>query len=107
MQSQGVVKQRFMLLFHQAVLESFKRYGIKAWYGALSVQLKTQINRLVQTALKTFGVKNHPSLQRIYEQAVFRQAEIFFCFTQPTTISSFYLVAEDSVPKCKPNHYKH
>lgn len=63
-----------MLLFYHAVLESTIRYEITAWYGNLSVQLKTHINRLVQHAMKIMGDKDHPSLQTIYEQSIMRQA---------------------------------
>ncbi len=64
-----------MLLFYHAVLESILRYGITAWYGNLTVQSKSQIARLVQTAKKIMGVKNHPPLQTIYEQSFIRQAQ--------------------------------
>ena len=68
------VEQKVMLLFYHAVLESIIRYGITAWYGNLSVQLKTQLNRLVQQAMKIMNVKNHASLQTICEQSIMTQA---------------------------------
>ena len=41
-----------MFLFYQAVLESILRYGMSAWYGNLSVQLKSKIGRRIQAGMK-------------------------------------------------------
>lgn len=68
------VDQKCMLVFYQAVLESLIRYGITAWFGNLSVQLKSKLVRLMQTAWKIIGVRQYPSLQSTYEQATLRQA---------------------------------
>ena len=104
------VDQKFMLLFYHAVLESIMRYGITAWYGNLTVQSKSQIARLVQTAMKIMGVKKHPSLQNIYEQSIIRQAKTIV--SDPTHILHPELQLLPSgrrfrVPRSRLNRYKH
>lgn len=69
------VKQKCMLLFYHAILESILRYGITTWYGNFTVQSKSQIAHQVQTTMKIMEVKKHSPLQIIYEQSVIRQAE--------------------------------
>ncbi len=51
-----------MQIFYQAVLASLFRYGIAAWFGNLSVQLKNKLSQLVHTAWKIIGVRQHLSL---------------------------------------------
>ena len=101
------VEQKFMLLFYHAVLESIIMYGITAWYGNLTVQSKSQIARLLQTALKIMGVKKHPSLQNIYEQSIIRKAHKIV--SDPTHIlhPEFQLLPRCRVPKSRLNRYKH
>ncbi len=69
------VEQKFMILFYQAVLQSNIGYVTTGWCGNLTVQLKSQITCLAQTAMEIIGVKNQPSLQTIYEQSVMRHAK--------------------------------
>ncbi len=66
------VNQEVLLLFYRAVIE---RYGISAWFGTLSVHLKAQITRLTQRDMKITGVKQHPTLQALFEETVTRQAQ--------------------------------
>ena len=73
------VDQKFMLVFYRAVLESLVRFGITVWFGNLSVQLRSKLLRLVQTAGKIIGVSQLPSLQSIYEQATLKQAQKIVC----------------------------
>lgn len=47
------VDQRIMFL------ERIVRYEMSAWYGNLTVQLKSKLARLVQTAMKVMGRKEH------------------------------------------------
>jgi len=54
-----------LLLFYYAVVGSLLNYGMQAWYGKLSVQLKSQLARLVKTAMKVMGVREYTSLQCI------------------------------------------
>ena len=68
------VQQKVMLLFYRAVIESIFRYAISVWFGNLTVNLKSQINRLVSTALKVMGVRDHPTPQEISQGTVLRQA---------------------------------
>ncbi len=68
------VDQKIVFLLYQAVLENIIRYGMSAWYGNLSVQLKSKLSRLVQTAIKVIGRTENLSLQSIHEQFVLRQA---------------------------------
>lgn len=62
------------ILLCQAVLESLFRYGITVWFGYLSVQLKSDLMRLIQTACKITVGENPTSLQAIFEQATLKQA---------------------------------
>ena len=68
------VSQNIMFLFYQAVIESVIRYGMTAWFGSLSTQSKSKLQRLVQTAMKVMGRTDKLSLHSIYEQSVLRQA---------------------------------
>ena len=98
-----------MLLFYRAALESIIRYGIAAWYGNLTVQSRSQIAGLVRTAMKIMGVRNHPSLQMLYEQSVARQAQKIV--SDPTHIlhHEFQLLPSGRrfrVPRTRLNRYK-
>lgn len=48
--------QRVLLLLQDAVEECLLHYGISAWFGNLSVQLKVQITPLMQITMKVIGV---------------------------------------------------
>ena len=61
------VTQEAQLLFYHAVVESLLHYWISAWFGNLTFQAKAQIHRIVQTAMKIMGVRQHPSLQDIFQ----------------------------------------
>ena len=96
-----------MSLFYHAVLESIMRYGITAWYGNLTVQSKSQIARLVQTAMKMMGVKKHPSLQNIYEQSIIRQAQHMVSHILDPDLQLLPSGRRFRVPKSRLNRYKH
>ena len=68
------VDKKFMIVFCQAVVESLIRYGITAWFGNLSVELRAKLIQIMHTAWKIIGVREYPTLQSIYEQATLRQA---------------------------------
>ena len=68
------VSQNIMFLFFQAVMKSVIRYGVMVWFGNLSTQSKSNLQCLVQTAMKVMGRTDKLSLQSIYEQSVLRQA---------------------------------
>ena len=57
------VNQKVLLLFYHAIVESILRYGISAWFANLSVQLKAQITRLTQRAMK-ITPHSRPSLTK-------------------------------------------
>lgn len=63
-----------MFIFCQAVFEGQFRYGIRVWFGSLSVQLKSNLMRLIQTAWKITVGENPTSLQAIFEEVTLKQA---------------------------------
>lgn len=52
-----------MILFYRAVLE--RRYGMSAWSGNVTTQLKNKLARLVQTSMKAMGEKINPFSQHM------------------------------------------
>ena len=46
------VDEKILVLFYRSIIESILRYGITAWFGNLSVQSKSQLSRLMRTAMK-------------------------------------------------------
>ena len=68
------VSTNIMILFYNAVLESLIRYGMAAWFGPLTVQLKSKVERLVKTAMKVMNRRDYPSLQSIFEKVMVNQA---------------------------------
>ena len=48
---------------------------MSAWFGNLSVQVKSKLNHLVHTAMKVIGRTENSSLQSIYEESVLRLAQ--------------------------------
>ena len=64
-----------MTTFYDAVLGSIIRYGMAAWYGTLSVQLKAKINRMENIAMKVISRRDSPSLQSIFEKSVLSLAK--------------------------------
>lgn len=67
------VDKKITLIFYQAVLDSLIRYGITARFG-ISAQLRNKLLRLTHTTWKILGVREHSSMQRVYEQALLCQA---------------------------------
>lgn len=61
-----------MMSFHHAVIQSMLRYTILAWFGNISVKLKSQIHRLVH--MKVMEVRKHHSLQMLFEKTRVKQA---------------------------------
>ena len=51
------------------------RYCMAAWFGSLSVQLKTRIAKIVNTAMKVIGKSDPQTLQTIFEKKVLRLAQ--------------------------------
>ncbi len=92
------VEQRVLMLFYQAVIESVLRYGIVAWFGNISVKLKSQINRLVHTAMKAMGVREYPSLQTLFEKTIVKQARKIIAFPSHVLYSEYELLPSGRVP---------
>ena len=74
------VSKGVMSTFYDAVLGSIIRYGMAAWYGTLSVQLKSRIAKMEKTAMKVIGEKDSPSLQATFEKTVVSW-QIEYCLT--------------------------
>ncbi len=68
------VAQRVKLLFYHACIESILLYGIAAWFGNLKVTLRSQLNRLVCTAMKVVGLGVYPNFQTIFDKVILKQA---------------------------------
>ena len=103
------VNQRVMFLFYQAVLESILRYGMSAWYGNLSVQLKSKIGRLIQSAMKVMGRSEKLPMQSIYEQSVLRQAEKILSDQTHILHTEYQLLPSGRrfrVPTCRLNRFR-
>ena len=66
------VHLKVLLLFYHVVVERILRYGISAWFGNLSVQLKAQLTRLTRRAMKIMGVGQHPTLQAVFDETIIR-----------------------------------
>ena len=49
---------------YDAVLGSIIIYGMTAWYGTLSVQLKSRVAKMVKTAMKVIGGRDSPYLEK-------------------------------------------
>ncbi len=45
-----------------------------AWFGNLTVFFRSQLNRLVHTAMKVVGLGVYPNLQSIFDKIIFKQA---------------------------------
>ena len=76
----------FFFFFHRAVFEKDMTHSISAWFSDLSAQPKSKAVQLMQTAWEMIGVRQHASLQSIYEQATLRQASRVI--TDPSPCSS-------------------
>lgn len=104
------VSQKIMFLFYQAVMESVIRYGMTAWFGNLSTQSKSKLQRLVQTAMKVMGRTEKLSLQSIYEQSVLRQARRVLSDPSHILHAEYELLPSGRrfrIPKTKLNRYKY
>ena len=104
------VSQNVMFLFYQAVMESVIRYGMTAWFGNLSAQSKSKLQRLVQTAMKVMGRTEKLSLESIYDQSVLRQAQRVLSDPSHILHMEYELLPSGRryrIPKCKLNRFKH
>ena len=62
-----VAEEKIPVLFYCSIIESILHYGITAWFGNVSVQLKSQLSCLMKTAMKITG-STYPmiSIQEIF-----------------------------------------
>ncbi len=60
------VSPKVMLTFYNAVFNSLIRYGLVAWFGTLSVQNKSKIEKLIKSAMKVIGHINYSSLHTVF-----------------------------------------
>ncbi len=68
------VAQRVKLLFYHACIESILLYGIADCFDNLKFTLRSQLNRLVCTAMKVVGLGIYPNLQSIFDKVILKQA---------------------------------
>lgn len=104
------VSHNIMFLFYQAVMESFIRYGMTAWFGNLSTQSKSKLQHLVQTAMKVMEWTEKFSLQSIYEQSVLRQARRVLLDPSNILQTEYELLPSGRryrIPKTKLNRFKY
>lgn len=54
------------------LLHSIIRYGLAAWYGSATVQLRAKVTNMIKTAMKVIGKSDYQSLQIMYKKVVGR-----------------------------------
>ncbi len=81
----------------------------KAWYGNLTVQSKSKLARLVQTALKIVGWEEKRPIQKMYEVSVLRQAKKIVADDTHILHANFNMLPSGRrlrILMCKSNRYK-
>ena len=105
------VDEKILVLFYRSIIESILRYGITAWFGNLSVKLKSQLSRLMRTAMKiTSSTSPMISLQEIFEQTLRRQSVKIIYDTKHVLHNEFQLLPSGRryrTPPCRLNRYKY
>ena len=95
-----------MLMFYWAILESIIRYGITAWFGNLTVQLKSRLISTQKTAMRIIGRKEYKPIQSLYGQAVRKQGKIITADSLHPLFPEYELLPSGRrfrVPRCKTN----
>ncbi len=85
------------------------RGGITAWFGSLTVQLKSRLAGMLKTDMTVTGKKEYEPIQSLYEQAVSKQATKTIADSQHPLFSEFKPLPSGRrlcVPKCKSNRMK-
>ena len=98
-----------MTTFYDAVLGSIIRYGMAAWFGTLSVQLKSRISKMEKIAMKVIGRRDSPSLQAIFEKTVLGLANRVLSDSSHILFSEYELLPSGRryrVCSCKSNRFK-
>ena len=95
-----------MLMFYKVATESIVRYGIVAWFGNLSVKLKSQLQKCIKRAGKIIGQMQPTTLQKLFEEVVRNQG---FKITNDPKFSEDELMPSGRryrLANCKLNRYK-
>ena len=103
------VDKEIMILFYKAAIESIVRYGMMAWFGNLSVKLKSQLQKLIIRAGKIIGQMPPTPLQELFEEAVRKQGLKVINDPNHVLYSQFELMPSGRryrLPNCKLNRYK-
>lgn len=89
-----VVNQKVLLLCYLAVVESILQYGLSAWFGKLSVQLKARITQLTKRAMESGSIPHSRlSVKKLSSE---RPRELFQTPPMSSTLS-FVPQAEESL----------
>lgn len=62
-------------MFYHACIESVFLYGTAAWFGNLTLTLRSQVKRLVHTAIKVVGTGVYTPLPSTFSKIVLRLAK--------------------------------
>lgn len=62
------VSTSVMLTFYDVILGSLIRYVMVAWFGSLSVQYKSKVDKMLKYVIKVISKKNDLSLQSVFEK---------------------------------------
>ncbi len=62
-------------MFYHAYIESVLLYGTAAWFGNLTLTLRSQVKHLVHTAIKVVGTRVYTPLQSTFNKIVLRLAK--------------------------------
>ena len=105
------VNEKILVFFYRSIIESILRYGITVWFGNLSVQSKSQLSRLMRSAMKiTDSTSPTISLQEIFEQTLRRQSVKIIYDTKHVLHNEFQLLPSGRryrTPPCRLNRCKY
>ena len=105
------VYEKILVLFYRSIIESILRYGIIVWFGNMSVQSKSQLSRLLRTAMKITGSTSPViSLQEMFEQTLRRQSVKIIYDNKHVLHNEFQLLPSGRryrTPPCRLNRYKY
>ncbi len=88
---------------HKGCIGEFNQLWDTACYSHLSVQIKNRLARLVRTAVRVIGEKEHQSIQSIYLHSALRGAHKIFAEPSYVLHSEYELLPSGRrlrVPKC-------
>lgn len=103
------VDKDIMLLFYKAAIESIVRYGMVAWFGNLSVKLKSQLQTLIKRAGKIIGRVPPTTLNELFEEAVRKQSLKITNDPNHVLYSEYEMMPSGRryrLPNCRLNRFK-